>query len=419
MDWQPGFWSLTSMTIGLFAANMINFGLGTLALALLIPAAMLLLECLAALLLPLPFQIAKVSWDQIRAAVLVPAHNEAAVIEPTLKNLIAQIKPSDRIIVVADNCHDQTAAIARSLGATVIERHDLEHRGKGYALDFGLRYLQTEPPDVVVMVDADCELSEGTLATLVKQTMASSLPTQATYLLEKPPQPSPKDLISAFAFKVKNLVRPLGLARLGLPCLLTGTGMAFPWQVLQSIDLASGHIVEDMKLGIDLAIAGYPPQFCADANVVSRLPQDQQVAEGQRTRWEHGHMQVMKKYIPELLRAAISQRRSDLLMIAFDLCVPPLALLVLIYVGTTTLSLAAALLTASWVSLFPVTVVGLFVFLAILIAWTRFGRSELPLLNLLAIPLYILWKVPLYLKFVIRPLSAWNSTQRDIPEANK
>jgi cellulose synthase/poly-beta-1,6-N-acetylglucosamine synthase-like glycosyltransferase len=407
------------MTIRLFAANMINFGLGTLALALLVPAAMLLLECLAALLLTLPSQAAKVDWDQIRAAVLVPAHNEATLIEPTLKNLIAQIKPSDRILVVADNCHDQTAAIARSLGVTVIERHDLEHRGKGYALDFGLRYLQTEPPDVVVMVDADCELSEGTLATLVKQTMASGLPTQATYLLEKPPHPSPKDLISAFAFKVKNLVRPLGLARLGLPCLLTGTGMAFPWPVLQSIDLASGHIVEDMKLGIDLAIAGYPPQFCAEANVISRLPQDQQVAEGQRTRWEHGHMQVMKKYIPELLGAAIHQKRLDLLMLAFDLCIPPLALLVLIYVGTTILSLAAALLTAAWGSLLPVTVVGLFVFLAILIAWVRFGRSELPLLNLLAIPLYILWKVPLYLKFVIRPLSAWNSTQRDIPEANK
>ncbi len=407
------------MTFGQFASNTINFGLGMLVFALLIPTTMLLLECLAAIMLPLRSQISKADWNQISVVVLVPAHNEAAVIQSTLQNLIAQLKPSDRLVVIADNCNDETAVLARSFGATVLERHDLERCGKGYALDFGLRYLQNEPPAVVVMVDADCELSEGTLATLVSQTMTTGRPTQATYLLEKPLHPSPKDLISAFAIKVKNLVRPLGLTRLGLPCLLTGTGMAFPWTVLQSIDLASGHIVEDMKLGIDLAIAGYPPQFCADANVMSRLPQDQQVAKGQRTRWEHGHLQVMKRYIPQLLQAAIKQRRSDLLAMAIDICIPPLALLVLIYLGIIPLSLMVSFLTNSWLLLFPVSAIGLFLFLAILIAWARFGRSELPLLNLLAVPLYVLWKVPLYFKFLISPLNSWNSTQRDIPEINK
>jgi hypothetical protein len=167
------------------------------------------------------------------------------------------------------------------------------------------------------------------------------------------------------------------------------------------------------------SIAGYPPQFCADAKVMSRLPQDQQVAKGQCTRWEHGHLQVMKRYVPQLLQAAIKQRPSDLVAIALDLSIPPLALLALIHLGTACLSLGVGLLTAAWLPLLPVTVAGLCLFAAILIAWAGFCRSELPLFNLLAIPLYILRKVPLYLKFVIRSLSSWNSTQRDIPEANK
>lgn len=403
------------MSSELLVILLIQFVLVTLAFALMIPTTVLLLECLAALILPFRSRMSNVDWSQIQVAVLVPAHNEAAVIQLTLNNLIAQLKPCDRVVVIADNCEDETAVLARSRGAIVIERHDLAHQGKGYALDFGLRYLQNDPPEVVVMVDADCELSTGTLATLVTQTLMTGLPTQATYLLEPPLQPSPKDLISAFAFKVKNLVRPMGLSRLGLPCLLTGTGMAFPWNVLQSIDLASGHIVEDMKLGIDLAIAGYPPQFCADALVISRLPQDQQVAKGQRTRWEHGHLQVMQQFIPNLFHAAIKQRRLDLIGMTLDLCIPPLALLAISYLMTAILSLVVAWLTASWLSLLPVAVAGLFLFTAILITWAGFGRSELPLLTLLAVPVYVLWKVPLYLKFVLRPLNTWNSTQRDIP----
>jgi cellulose synthase/poly-beta-1,6-N-acetylglucosamine synthase-like glycosyltransferase len=68
-------------------------------------------------------------------AVLIPAHNESAGIEATLRCLQAQLRAGDRVLVVADNCDDDTAAVARDAGAEVIERIDAIHRGKGFALD--------------------------------------------------------------------------------------------------------------------------------------------------------------------------------------------------------------------------------------------------------------------------------------------
>ena len=82
-------------------------------------------------------------------------------------------------MLIADNCTDETAAIARQLGATVIERQDTENQGKGYALDYGIQYLATDPPDIVVLVDADCIVHEGAIAKLAQRANTSKRPTQA------------------------------------------------------------------------------------------------------------------------------------------------------------------------------------------------------------------------------------------------
>src|SRR5215213_9956494 len=91
-----------------------------------------------------------------RLAVLVPAHNESAGLLPTLNDLKAQLRTGERLIVVADNCQDDTADLAAAAGAEVLERHDLTRHGKGYALDWGIQHLRGDPPDVLVIIDADC-----------------------------------------------------------------------------------------------------------------------------------------------------------------------------------------------------------------------------------------------------------------------
>src|SRR5947209_2702520 len=162
-------------------------------------------------------------------AILVPAHNEEAVLSSTLSSLMPQMQAQDRVIVIADNCDDSTVTIARALGATVAERTDVHRRGKGYALDHGLRSLDGQPPSIVMMFDADCTIHGGAVDALAAQVTATGQPAQALYLMDQPRDAGARDLVSALAFLVKNWVRPRGLFRLGLPCLLTGTGMAFPW----------------------------------------------------------------------------------------------------------------------------------------------------------------------------------------------
>lgn len=388
------------------------------ALGLLVPISVLFVECSAALLPPRS-ETKVVEQPQPKVTILVPAHNEALGIGATLETLVPQLTKKDRIVVIADNCSDETAEISRSFGVTVIERQDTELLGKGYALDYGLRFIEKEPPDVVVMIDADCIVQQGTIAQLAQAAVTSARPVQATYLMEQPPNPGPKDAVSALAFMVKNLVRPSGLARLNLPCLLTGTGMAFPWSVLQNVTLASSNIVEDMQLALDLAIAGSPPTFCQNTRVIGRLPSQTQAAKSQRTRWEHGHLQTLLTQVPRLFKASINQKRFDLLALALDLCIPPLSVLVMIWVAITGISVLAATLGASWIPAIILILEGLLIFISIVGAWAKFGRADLPAMTLLAVPFYVLWKIPLYFSFLLRRQTNWIRTERDAVDPTK
>ena len=93
-----------------------------------------------------------------KIAVLIPAHNEESVISETIKALKSQLNSGDQLLLVADNCTDNTASIARDQGAEVLERVDPENRGKGYALSFGINHLKDSgnTPEVVIVIDADC-----------------------------------------------------------------------------------------------------------------------------------------------------------------------------------------------------------------------------------------------------------------------
>lgn len=437
---------------------VVDIILFVIALGLLVPIAVLFIECIAALL-PGRTESWVNSVPRPRIAVLVPAHNEAAGIGTTLETILPQLTDQDRLIVIADNCTDETATIAKrccesqiallaNVGiaqeqvlsertldaiapagtptktvpkAIVVERQDSdsERRGKGYALDYGLRSIEADPPDVVVMVDADCIVQQGTIERIACLAASVARPVQATYLMEQPANPGPKDSISALAFMVKNLVRPSGLAQLRLPSLLTGTGMAFPWSAIMKATLASGNIVEDMQLSIDLALAGLAPVFEQEAKVIGRLPQQEQAAQSQRTRWEHGHLQTLLTQVPKLIKAAVVKGRFDLLAFALDLCIPPLSLLVMIWVVCMGGALLAGTLGTSWMPSIFLAIEGQLIFISIASAWAKFGREDFPVQTLLSVPFYILWKIPLYLAFIIRPQKKWVRTERDAVETSE
>lgn len=380
-------------------------------LGVVVPTIILFIECSAALL-PRSKKTKKAIGIRPTIAVLIPAHNEALEIGATLKTLLPQLTERDRLLVIADNCSDETAKIARSLGAIAIERQDVKCRGKGYALDYGLRFLAADPPEVVIVVDADCYVYEDTIEQIACLAKTTGSPVQANNLLAPPPNPNPKEKISAFAFTVKNLVRPLGLLQLGLPCLLS-MGVAFPWSVIGKASLASGNIVEDMQLTIDLAIAGHPALFCPTAKVTGVLPSNHKAAKSQRTRWEHGHLQTIGTQVPRLLKTSLLQRRFDLLAIALDLCVPPLSLLVLMWSVTFLGALLIGLLGGTLIPAFVLVITGLLLFGSIFEAWAGFGRANLSFQTLLAIPFYVLGKISIYLSFLLKPQKIWIRTERD------
>lgn len=171
------------MLTNIFLFPVVNNSLQVISLLLAFPSLVLFVECMAALLPKRNY--ANYSHYQPKVCVLIPAHNEAKSIQTTLAAIYASTT-NVQILVVADNCTDKTSDIARAEGATVIERFDLQNRGKGYALDFGFKYLSANRPDVVIVIDADCTVHSGTIQRLATMTVLTNRPIQATNLLKAP-----------------------------------------------------------------------------------------------------------------------------------------------------------------------------------------------------------------------------------------
>ncbi|GLO12200.1 glycosyl transferase [Pseudomonas putida] len=385
--------------------------LGLLAVIVLVPVSIFFVQMLLACLPPRSPPLGH--SQRPRVAVLVPAHDEAAIIRATLASIAPQLLEGDRLLVVADNCSDDTAQLAREAGAEVVERFDSALRGKGYALDFGVRHLAERPPEVVIVVDADCQVGEGAIDCLARRYHQAQCPVQALYLMRAPMGAGLKVQVAEFAWRVKNLVRPRGWARLGLPCQLMGAGMAFGWHDLALINLANGHLVEDVKLGLDLCQQGKPPVFCPEALVTSQFPASQQGLNSQRTRWEHGHLGLMLADAPKRALAAFTQGNGSLLAMTLDLLVPPLALLVLTLLGLNLVAWLAYLLfdiaAPAWIALVALVMLSL----AVLLAWARFCRELIPFSVLLYAPFYAARKIPLYLGFLIKRQVEWVRSKRD------
>jgi len=349
----------------------------------------------------------------VRVAVLVPAHNESMNVLPTIACLLKQLNPSDQLLVVADNCSDDTAALARAAGAHVLERHHAELRGKGYALAFGVDALRADPPDVVLVVDADCVVSEGAVACIAQHCLATGKPVQMLNLMSAGPGAGLKIRVLEFAQVMKNLVRPLGTFRLGGACPLMGTGMALPWALIVNAKLATGHITEDLKLGLDLAVAGHAPQFLPQVRVSSAFPMDTSVAKTQKSRWEHGSLAILMDELPGVLSAALKTGKPALLVMAMDLLIPPVALYFLVLAAALGLSLGAALVWPVWqLAALVASFAAVAFFLAIALTWWCFGRHLLSAKELLSTPVYALWKLPVYLAFFLKKRSGWVRTKR-------
>lgn len=336
------------------------------------------------------------------AVVVVPAHDEAGVIGDSLRKLNSALGEGMRVLVVADNCGDSTATEARQAGAEVLERHDADRRGKGFALAFAADHLAGDPPDVFMVLDADCAIDRSSLRALVDEAARSGGPCQSINLLRADRSASPLLQLSTFAFMLKNLVRQRGLQRLAGRVHLTGTGMAMPFALFRASGQVHSSIVEDLALGLELAEAGHASKLVSDAFVWSSGSGEKGTLT-QRRRWEGGFIATALRQGPKLMQRAITRGDFRALLAGLDLLLPPLALFAILNLAAL---IGAALLTIvlgaeAWPVLTHVALLAV-AGLALFLAWLSEGRKFVSLYALACVPLYVLWKLPIYLGFARR-----------------
>jgi len=344
--------------------------------------------------------------------VLVPAHNEASIIVQTLEHLRPSVSGNMRTLVVADNCADETASLAREHGFEVIERSDPQARGKGFALAFGREHLRSSPPECLIVLDADCRTDSRSLADLARYSCSVKSAVQASYIFEPDPAASSKVQISNFALWIKNVVRQRGGRRAGGGAILTGTGMAFPWELFERMPLATDSIVEDLSLTVDLARSGAAPLFLEQAQVISAAASEVATI-GQRSRWEQGFLAVAASQAAPLMKYGLTSLDRQAILLALHLLVPPLTLLLATSSLIVALLAGVYALTGQWYPLVLISGAFLLALAGILINWALEGRPWLTPRSLAILPFYFLWKLPVYAGLLAGKRVGWVRTGRD------
>ncbi|MDR3709365.1 MAG: glycosyltransferase family 2 protein [Capsulimonadaceae bacterium] len=336
-----------------------------------------------------------------RFCILIPAHNEEVVIGSVLGYIAKQERPagSVRIVVIADNCDDGTAAIAGGFpGIEVWERRDDRLRGKPNALNWALERLSKEGGiDAVVIMDADTFMEPGYLAAMdaaLVRAGGRQFAAQGWYAVLNPEE-SWRTSLMAGALGLVHYVRPLAREALGLSVGLKGNGMCFSADLLDVVSWRGASLTEDIELGLDLVEKhGVRVRFVPGAVVRAQMPTSRAAAATQRRRWEHGRHEIVRRRAMPMFVRGLLTRNWMLLDASLDLLIPPVAEIgafLLAWGGVTLLiaSLGARpiLPMVAW----TVAAAGFMVY--ILGGFRLSGAPAEAYRALLAGPFYMVWKI--------------------------
>lgn len=333
----------------------------------------------------------------LRFDFVVPAHNESLGIAATVKSLQEVDYPRElfRVVVVADNCTDDTAARARQAGALVLERRHAELRGKGYALAHAFERCLAEGADAVVVVDADTLVSKNLLSAFAARLVAGNVAVQAHYGVQNP-NASWRTRLMRIALSMFHQVRSLGRERLKVSAGLRGNGMCFRTSLLREVPHDAYSLVEDLEYGIRLGRRGFRVAYAFEAEGLGEMVSGEAASRSQRHRWEWGRAQMLRQHGWPLLRDALAQRSALLFDLAMDVLVPPLSRVVGLAVLGAVASVVLTIFTGPglWASSafgLALFALGLYVFAG----WLHSGTGLRGLLDLALAPAYVAWKVVL------------------------
>ena len=244
-------------------------------------------------------------------AILIAAHNEEKVIASAVRSIKSVDYPEDMydIYVIADNCDDNTANIAKNEGAKVYERFDEEKRGKGYSLEWmferlfetGIEY------DAVCILDADNLVSPNFFLEMNKRLCQGHKVVQG-YLDSKNPNDSWVSANYSIAYWISNRLFQLPRYYLGLNCALGGTGFVMSMDVLKEIGWGATCLTEDLEFSLKLVQKNMKVSWSHEAIAYDEKPLKLSQSFRQRKRWMQGHCNCASRYLLPLLKKGLKEK---------------------------------------------------------------------------------------------------------------
>lgn len=319
-----------------------------------------------------------ISDKKHRFAMVVAAHNEEKVVSEIVDSLRDLDYDKDKydIFVIADNCTDGTARIAREHGADVHERFSEKDRGKGYALNwmFERIFEMDKEYDAICVFDADNIVHKNFLNEMNLKYNQGYKAVQG-YIDTKNPNDSWITASYAISFWCLNKVYQAARSNLGLSNQISGTGFAVSTEIIKKYGWSATCLAEDMEFTMQLVLNGISVGYAKEAIVYDEKPLTLSQSVKQRTRWMQGHADVASRFIPRLFKKAVKE--NDIL--AFD-CI--------IYLLQPTLLIMLLIITTvSFIKLF-------------------YPPLGMWFLTNLAIPPY-LWNLVMLGQFLLTPFILW------------
>jgi len=335
----------------------------------------------------------------LKMGVLVPAHNEELQLPATIAAIRRCSYPEGmlEIFVIADNCTDKTAEVARSEGVTTVERTNPDMRGKGQALDWFLTSKQElyASCDVITIIDADVEPENRYFLELSASLSHPEVQVVQAYNGVSNPYDSWRTALMSAAFNVFNHLRMAGNITLFGTAMLKGNGMAFETEILKKYGWPAHSVVEDVEFSLLLLEDHVNVHYNPRAVIRSEMAVSHSQGTSQRERWEGGRFALAADLIPRLAGKCL-QGQFRFFHALMDLAVPPLSVLVL--------AVCAALVIAA---LLFRDLLGIpLVYLGAIIFYVASGQLQMhaPLrlwCSLAAAPLFVFWKLIIYVKMAI------------------
>lgn len=343
----------------------------------------------------------------IAVAFVVPAHDEQAGIRDCIASLRACATDGEptRIVVVADNCSDDTESTALAAGAEVLVRHDDARRGKGFALEHAFERLLAEGVEVVVVVDADSRVDADLLRDVRNAVRDGCQAVQARYEVANP-DASMRARLAHVAWLAFNVLRLRGRERLGVSVGILGNGFALTAETLRDVPYAAHGLVEDLEYHLMLVRAHKRVHYLPSTTVRAAAPTGAGAMASQRSRWDGGRLRTIADTAPSLL-VEVLRGRWSLLEPLLELSLLPLSM----HVGLIALAAAVPSSVSRAYAAAAVALLALHVVAALIVGRARAADW----LALLGAPFYVVWKLALFPRTLLsaRRRAPWVRTERE------